>query len=359
MDLLHRSIKRAEPPPLFNLASILAVLAALTLCAVSIAMNVLFLSGFGQSDIEAVVLGAASGAADILKCLLPLLIAYSWREKRTTASASGLFVWALFTAISFTSAIGFAADNRAYVTASRAGIIDAQTARANERLSLQARLSALPPHRPVAVVEAAIQAHQQSQRWIATHKCENATISKSRDYCAGFFKLEAERSAAKEADALRGELRDLPQEGGGYGTNDRSADPQVSLLAKISGLAEDRVQLILIVAVALLVELGSSIGLFLASSVATEPQPASTDELDNVQANFGCVEEFCLQKLERAPDQTAPLSKVLSAYRNWCQANELQPLSDADFRGRFAALTDHLPLHLKGNAVHGIGVLGD
>lgn len=322
-------------------------------------MNVLFLSGFGQSDIEAVVLGAASGAADILKCLLPLLIAYSWREGRVTATVCGIATWGLFSAFSFTSAIGFAAENRVSVTAELATTILRHKDTTQERASVQERLAVLPPHRPIAVVEAAIQAHLQNSRWSATRQCTNATITKSRDYCAAYFKLDAERAAADEANSLRERLEKLRGNSENLSRFNNSADPQVSLLGKVSGLAEDRVQLALIIAVALLVELGSSLGLFLASSVAQSRARVPSEGIEKPKPNIGCVEEFCLQKLERASQRTVPLSKILSAYRDWCQANEFEPLSDADFRVRFAALTDHLPLHLKGNAVHGIGVLGD
>lgn len=322
-------------------------------------MNVLFLSGFGQSLIEAVVLGTASGAADILKCLLPLVIAHSWRENRVMATLCGIAIWALFAAFSFTSAIGFAADNRVSVMAERAAIIEKHNDTKAKRSSLQKRLAALPPHRPVTVVEAAIQAHQQTPRWTATRACTNATIPKSQDYCAAYFKLEAERAAAREAMRLRERLEKLHNERESPGSSDSVADPQVSLLATISGLAEDRVLLALIIAVALLVELGSSLGLFLASSIGLSRAQATSEDNEKPKSSIGCVEEFCLQKLERAAQRTVPLSKILSAYRGWCQANELQPLSDADFGVRFAALTDHLPLHLKGNAVHGIGVLDD
>lgn len=99
--------------------------AALVLCAVSAAMNYLFLSSLGKTPLEGQVLGAASASADVLKALLPFFIAWSWQARRLIAAVSGSLAFAFFAGFSLLSAIGFAADNRGALVQERADLSSA------------------------------------------------------------------------------------------------------------------------------------------------------------------------------------------------------------------------------------------
>jgi len=60
-----------------TLISLLGIAAALVMAGVSAAMNYVFLASLGKTAVEGAILGAASSAADMLKCLLPFYIAWA------------------------------------------------------------------------------------------------------------------------------------------------------------------------------------------------------------------------------------------------------------------------------------------
>ncbi|MEQ1717241.1 MAG: hypothetical protein ABL907_14875 [Hyphomicrobium sp.] len=151
-----------------QILSILGVCAALVMCAVSMAMNYLFLASLGKTPLEGQVLGAASAAADVLKALLPFFIAWSWAAGRVVAAASGTLAFVFFAGFSLLSAIGFAADNRGTLVEGREGISQAYNRIQRSLAEAEARRSALPNHRPAAVVTEEIGAHRQNRRWNAT-----------------------------------------------------------------------------------------------------------------------------------------------------------------------------------------------
>lgn len=53
-----------------------------------------------------------------------------------------------------------------------------------------------------AQIEAEIRAAQQNERWTSSKNCMAATATASRVFCEGYFKLQAELAAAKEASSL-------------------------------------------------------------------------------------------------------------------------------------------------------------
>lgn len=338
--------------------SIAGSMAAIVMCAVSAAMNYLFLSSLGKTAFEGHVLGAASAAADILKALLPFFIAWSWQAGRYVPALAGSGAFAFIAAFSLLSAIGFAADNRGV-------LIDARDRMAAEYNRIQrtladaeARRVALPMHRPAAVIGEELGVHRQNRRWSATKDCTNATENESRDFCAAYFRLRAELAAASESERLAGQIASLQREGESLRANGatQDGDPQVSLLSRISGAAPESVRLTLIVAVALLVEIGASLGLFLASGHGR--QVAQSDEASpQWQAkHVGSVEEFYLEALVASPRSTLAKDDLLAGYQAWCAWKGLGPLESASFAAAFAAIADEIGLYSDPAGYRGIAL---
>jgi hypothetical protein len=118
------------------------------------------------------------------------------------------------------------------------------------------------------MIEAEIEAAKQNARWIPSEGCTNATITISREFCEQYHKLQAERAAAVKDEALqkRGdEIRAQLSEMNGRAAA-READPQASMIAKIFGFDIKQVELGLTILITLLVELGSSMGLYVSTS---------------------------------------------------------------------------------------------
>ncbi|MEM9030490.1 MAG: hypothetical protein AAGC70_19190 [Pseudomonadota bacterium] len=240
------------------LATGIGLLAALVLAVVSASMNVSFLAALGRTETESLILGAASGAADGLKALLPFFIVWAWRAWRYGFVIPASFVWVLFVGFSLLSAFGFAAGNRIGKAGEQAAMNAELTRVQNDKNKLQERLASLPNHRPAAVVQAAIAAARQHPRWQSTQGCSDATVPDSRRFCAAYYRLIGELAAAKQADGIRRQIRKLAAQGKtlvakGAG---RSVDPQSQLLSSILGLGSDHMQLALITILAIVVELG-------------------------------------------------------------------------------------------------------
>lgn len=329
------------------------------MCAVSAAMNWLFLSSLGKSPLEGQVLGAASVAADLLKALLPFFIAWSWQARRFLAAGAGSLAFAFFAGFSFLSAIGFAADNRLVLVDRRGDAASAYERVQRDLASLESQRAALARHRPPAVVAEEIERHRQNRRWVSTNECTAATEPQSRDYCGAYFTLRAELAAGREGTrltsaitALQSEASQLRRNGAG-----QDNDPQVSLVARILAQEPEPVRLALIIAVALLVEIGASLGLFLASGhdgIRPAQNPVPDSPLADPLPEVGAIEDFCLEALMPSKGGVMSDNDLLAAYRDWCAAKSLLPLERDRFLQAFAALADAIELPCEAGGHRGI-----
>lgn len=337
-----------------RLCSCIGIFAALVMCAVSGAMNYLFMASLGKTPLEGHVLGAASAAADVLKALLPFFIAWSWSAGRVVAAVSGSMAFLLFAGFSLLSAIGFAADNRGMLVEGRESTTQAYNRMQRSLGEAEARRNALPAHRPAAVVAEDIGAHRQNRRWSTTKECANATEPDSRAFCAEYFHLRAELAAAQEAERLSNqieglqvEVNKLRSEGAG-----QDSDPQVSLLSRITGQKPEPVRLALTIAVALLVEIGASLGLFLASGHRVRNAPTTLPP----NKPTGCVEEFCLEALVAEPRSSLAMDDLQRAYEAWCASKALASIDTATFHEKFSAIADAIGLASDASGYGGIAL---
>lgn len=340
----------------------IGISAALVMAAVSAAMNYAFLASLGKSQVEAQILGAASAAADLLKCLLPFFIAWAWRERRFLAALSGVGVFTLFAGFSLLSAIGFAASNRDAVVESRAAI-DGTYARVQQEYERKATArSALATGRPAKVIAEELRAAEQNRLWTRTKNCSEATEPASRAFCDAFYRLRAEQAAAEEAArlesgiaALGNELAGLKAEGAG-----QARDAQVSTLSGLFRLPEDQLRLALIVAVALVVELGSSLGLYLAAGPSKGPMGIASPETQCHEPDeagpLGDIETFVLAVLRPEQGGQVSISELFLAYEQWCFRNQLEAIEECEFVDRFRRLAKAVQLPQSGEEYHGIGL---
>jgi hypothetical protein len=342
-----------------TILSIIGIGAALVMAAVSAAMNYAFLASLGKTEIEGQMLGAASASADLLKGLLPFFIAWAWRERRFLAAVSGTATFVLFAGFSLLSAIGFASSNREAVAQSRSAIDEAHARAEQEYQRKSAALSALPARRPAAVLAEELRAAQQSRLWSRSKECSEATEPASRSFCDSYFRLRAEKAAAEEAmhleaglATLEDELARLQSEGAGL-----VPDAQVTALSSLFGMTENRLRLALIIAVALVVELGSSLGLYLAAGPFTAPivglKPRQAPE---AARPVGDIEDFVLAVLR--PDQGGKISitELFTAYEQWCLRNGMDAMEEGPFETCFRELAQVVGLTEDGGAFKGIAI---
>ncbi|MGD9830164.1 MAG: hypothetical protein AB7U66_15665, partial [Hyphomicrobiaceae bacterium] len=252
---------------------LLGVLAAGVLLAVSAAMNWRFGLQLGKTEFDGQIYGAASAAADCLKALVPFFLFASIRNKMWSQAAASALVWVVCTAYSLTSALGHAALNRQDTTGARAVQAAVYKDMRAELKRSEEKLAWIPQHRPAMTVQAGMDSLKTERAWAWSKGCTEVKGKSTRELCQKYHGLAAELAAADQARKLDQRIRELRTQlaTGTTGTAVASADPQAAVLAKIAGLVfptvrvED-VQMALTVFIALLLEIGSSFGMYVAFS---------------------------------------------------------------------------------------------
>jgi len=247
-----------------GLWTVLATGCTLAVIGLSMAMNFAFGYGLGTSEANARILGALSVACDGLKAFLPLFIAWQWAEGHRLAAAAGALLFVLLLAYGTASAIGFAAENRTALTATRDGRKAALDTAVADLATAEARLAAQPAHRLPGVIDADIAALKKDRIWDATRGCTDATLATSRDFCKRIDRLSGERAVAAEGallaaaiERLKNEVRRGREAGAG-----RETDPQSHAITQLTGLDAASVRSALTWLLALSVEAISAFGLF-------------------------------------------------------------------------------------------------
>jgi hypothetical protein len=244
----------------------IAGIASAGLIAVSVAMNFAFGSSFGRTPLESYVYGAAFGFADILKVAAPFVVARSYNHK-WGAAILGLLVWGTFTVSSAVSTIGFASANRTFA-------IDARTVQA-----------ALNQSRLVSLETDQSELRRLRDRLASPEVGRGERIQLS----AAAQRLEAAIAAS------RGKLEDAAPVVS-------TANPQAYTLAKLIGAGIDKIEVGLVLLVALLVEMGG-LGPFITMNLAKVPQSAKVPLAPKVPKTAKVPEGSAPQKASRKQPQ--------------------------------------------------------
>jgi hypothetical protein len=253
---------------------VLGVLAAGVLLAVSCAMNWRFGVSLGRTEFDGQIYGAASAAADCMKALVPFFFFAAVRNRMWSQAAASAVVWVVVTAYSLTSALGHAALNRLDTAGQRTATAENYKDQRADLARAQEQLSWIPQHRPAQAVQSDLDALKDDKSWANTAQCSNVTGPKSRGFCQKYHALSAELASAQQTVALEARVADIKAKmataTAGHAVTSEG-DPQAAVLAKLAALiapsikVED-VQTALTVFVALLLEVGSGFGMYIAFS---------------------------------------------------------------------------------------------
>ena len=207
------------------------------LIAVSVAVNFAFGSSFGRTGIEGYAYGAAFGFADILKVAAPIVVARNLNSRNWAIAVAGVLVWGTFTLSSVVSAIGFASANRTFVLDSR-------------------------------TVQAAL-----NQSRLTSLEADQHELRRLRDRLASTEVGRSERvqlaAAAQRLEATLGTTRGKLEDAAPIVT---MPNPQAHTLAKLTGVGADKIEVGLVLLVALLVEVGG-LGPLITMNLAKVPRP--------------------------------------------------------------------------------------
>jgi hypothetical protein len=186
-------------------------------------MNWRFSFQLGTTNWDAYIWAVFSVALDVTKWLMLPYAAVAGTTQKSRAAAA-ILIWLVATMYSFGAAIGFAALNREHA--------------ASEHLA-RSEL-----HQSLATM-------RTSPRWQSSAACADATTPASREFCAHY--------RAAEDRVTR-----LPTS---------EADPQSTLLARLTGLGLETVRIALAVFLATACEVVSALGLFVVMNARPVPPP--------------------------------------------------------------------------------------
>ncbi|MFA5958118.1 hypothetical protein [Hyphomicrobium sp.] len=270
-----------------HVLGVLGVLAAGVLLAVSAAMNWRFGFSLGRTELDGQIYGAASAAADCMKALVPFFFFAAVRNRIWSQAAASALVWTVVTTYSMTSALGHAALNRFDSTGHRAQEAQVyQDLRADLKRA-EEQAGWIPQHRPYEAVQSEIDGAKLQKAWKWSNGCKDVNSKSERTLCQQLASLDAElasASSAKQSDARIAEIKAKIDASAGTPAVLSEADPQAKVLTELvnaffPNVKIENVQMALTLFVALLLEIGSGFGMYVAFSqwrlYDRQPMPVS------------------------------------------------------------------------------------
>ncbi len=246
---------------------------ALSLSGISIACCYVFGTHLAPGH-EGQLYGVLGGVADALKAILPLAIAAAILAGQKPRAVAGIILFVAFSAYSFTSELGLYALGRDAVASEAAADKESFADLKQERAKIAARLKELGPQRPAGTVRGDVAALKAQRYWQTSNECSAPSWSMERDLCAKIEKLQGELASAEEAEKLR--LKDdglaTKLESIDVAAALRSTDAQAESLARLTGISAASIKDGLAIMVAVLIELGSGLGLWVTTSGAAHGQ---------------------------------------------------------------------------------------
>ncbi len=351
---------------------VLGVMAASVLLLVSAAMNWRFGYHLGITELDGLIYGSASAAADCLKALVPFFIFAAIRNKMWAQAAASFLVWSVVTVYSLTSALGHAALNRQDTAGTRASQAQAYQDLRSDLERARDQLSWVPQHRPSSVVQSEMQALETKRQWRWTSGCTSIKGRGNRSFCDTYAGLKSEFASANEATKLEARIADINEKlnAKSGSVSHSNGDPQAAILAQIAGVfipgvKVEHVQTALIIFISLLLEVGSGLGMYIAFSqwrmgdargqqqpeikVAktltpapfasiTEPVATITVEEHHEGANDNLsshrriapesdVERYHGERVEEQTGSTLTATALYEDYCSWCDEQDKEPLA--------------------------------
>ncbi len=367
---------------------VLGVLAAGVLLAVSCAMNWRFGVSLGRTEFDGQIYGAASAAADCMKALVPFFFFAAIRNKMWSQAIASAIVWVVVTSYSLTSALGHAALNRMDTAGQRTATADSYKDHRADLARAQEQLSWIPQHRPAQAVQADIDAVKGERQWGWTEQCSKASNGKGRNFCQKYHALSAELASAQQSVTLEARIAEIQGKMTHVtGTAVMSeADPQAAVLAKLAAIVApsikvEDVQTALTVFIALLLEVGSGFGMYIAFSqwrlyerqtptapymvpVSTaaaavaapkavaiaKPRSGANDNRSTIETKVASpatqrliapetdVERFYKERIETQDGSSLTATSLYEDYCAWCEDQQKEPLALPTFGREFGEL---------------------
>lgn len=269
--------------------------AALLFIVLSATVNALFLSSLGRTPIEIILLAALSIAADVAKAGLPVVAVRAALLRAWGHLLAATLMLVLVIVLSLASGIGFAALTRNAATSAQESKSQQVATLRSDLAVLDVQLQRLAPSRSVPIVDALLDGLRVNRRWSATKGCMEITSAQARLFCTEVASLNTERAQSAEQarlETLRNTLRErLAVQSAGSITD---SDPQSSAIGAVLGVDSGLPRRVLSIFLAIVIETGSVLLIFLTLGPALAgwrapgdqpkpvPEPANIPQMGDV-----------------------------------------------------------------------------
>jgi hypothetical protein len=272
--------------------AIIGILASLAVIAASASINAWFGWSLGHSPWASQILAGASIALDVLKALCPFFVFAAWTNGQPSRVFGACILWTIVLMYSAASAIGFASLNRAQALDGRQQASAHYTDLRSELDRVRAERAAIVTLRPSDAVATDIGAMQLRREWNASAGCQQPSMPPS--WCQTYFRLRGELVEAQHREALTARRDQLVAETAQLPAISQ-ADTQAAVLGDIIPIPTEAIRTGLALLVAIAMELGSSLGLYVSTSTWNAPRNARDDivsaKIDALSAKFDRVDE--------------------------------------------------------------------
>jgi hypothetical protein len=324
---------------------VFGIIVSLGLIAVSVALNVRMGYRSADSETDGRLYGIGAGLGDCLKAIAPFMLSWSLRHRDVLAAISAAALFGICTGYSFIAAFGFAAEHRANKAGVVQGNMDSYGDLRGEKKRLEGRLAFLGPQRSSREVEHAVKAVFSQRAWAGGQTVGalsgECTVNRksTRSACERVANLQAELVRAQEAEQAASDLRAVFAKLEGRNNVSVAVDPQVDALAKVANLVtgvpgKEEIGLALSFLLACFIEVGSGVGLYMATTPWRMRGEGSLGAERRPRA-LGHVEGYMLERVEPG-DGLMSVRALHDDYVRWCRRRNEVPYTETEFALRFS-----------------------
>lgn len=299
-------------------------------------------------------------------CHGPAFVAHLRRAEGWSAAFLASVATAACVFVTLWGGLGTLASGGAQMQADRAKVSSDVSRDKADRERLTGERQVLPAARPAAAVSAGLATSRASSLYKDSEGCDPEKVSgpKTREHCRVFRVLEAELASAKEAARLDGELAEISRRLA-KAPSEVAGDPQAVAFSLLTGVPEKLSAALYALCASMALELMGMVAMMVAWSerkaaprivcekhkpIQPEPKPATVRHdlpapstqvahIANVlpmkrpepKRKTGNVKQFLLTCAAPAEGERVPMKALLTRYREWCAASELEPLSLGGF----------------------------
>ncbi len=315
----------------------------------------------GAGDVDRWIYASAAVALDLFKSCAPVLAVVAWNARRVPQAIAAWVAFVWLTGFSLLCASGLTATQLAEKLSVKNAVTTVYQSGKAELDRLVQQRSQLPQLAPadeaaesaaqaaVAQVDASVQAECATR----ASRCRELE-ARARETHAALAKVIAAVATTRAATALdqRIDAARLALERVDLQSVHRHADPQAADIAHLTGIGPETVTALLHLILAVSIEIGSGVGVWLAFGHRHGPALMPRVDGDRVEAASALtlpaepvieapaelLVRFCQQALRPMKGARVAASELLAQYEQWCEREGVDPLTPTIFGRRMGEL---------------------